>query len=166
MITKTAELDAKKFSDYFKFIDQLREDGLITRAIQSTFKDKLNHLFSIRHPSEPWGMTLADHFPNKYGMPQISFHPTFSIWEHFDTMSGTFPSRRDSKAIPNLHLVFVGEEDGDEHKLLVSLSSNYITELPVRYFINGTCVSVIDVKNLRTVRVLIKRLVGQKLYND
>ena len=159
MITKTAKLNNEKFDAFLSCVDQLREDGLITRKNQSIFKDKLRHLFHVRGNE-------ADHFPNHYGLDEISFHQTFNIFERFDTMGGCVTTHRDPKPIPNLHLVFVGHEDKDEHKLMVSLSANYISELPVRYFINDTCVSVIDVKNLRTVRVLIKRLCGQKLYND
>lgn len=159
MITKTEKLDTEKFGSYLSFVDQLREDGLITRANQSTYKDKLRHLFHVRGEE-------ADHFPNQYGLAKISFHSKFYIFERFDRMGGVTTTFREMKPVPNLHLVFVGNEDGDEHKLLVSLSANYISELPVRYFINDTCVSVIDVKNLRTVRTLIKRLCGQKLYND
>ena len=159
MITKMVPLDETKFHGYFEFVDQLRRDGLITRAQQAIFKDKLCHLFHVRRDE-------ADHFPNRYALPSISFHPTFSIFERFDTMSGVVTNRNKISAIPNLHLIFVGSEDDEEHKLLVSLSGNYINELPVRYFIDDTCVSVIDEKNIRTMRVLIKRLVGQKLYND
>lgn len=151
MLNDRTELDTELFEGYHGFIDTLRADRVITRRQQSVFKDKLNHLFNVK------GFE-ADDVAIHYAMPELSYKNIFYP-ERFDvTSQPNFSSH--GRAVPSIHVTFVGFDSGVEHKLIVPLSINYITELPVRYFINDTCVSVIDVKNIKTIRTLIKRLIG------
>ena len=154
---KTAVLNKEKYDLLVGKIDMMFVDGVITRKNNSIFKDKLKHLFNIHG-------NLCDHFVDKYILSDVVFQKEFSLTNVFDSFS-----KRDGEQflnVPSIRLCFKKVDDEHEHKLYVSLSGNYISELPVRYYIDDTHVANIDVKNIKTIRMLVRRIVGQKLYND
>lgn len=168
MIEKTSMIDEVKFTAFIFAIDQLRNDKLITRAQCNIFKNKLYALFNLKSDADfhdIFDPKYVNHFVNKYVDSKLTFHKEYYPTIPFFRQNGCGINYQ-SVAIPHIALTFVGSEDYIEHKVRVLLCANNISELPMTYYVKGTPVANIDVKNIKMMRMLISRLVGQKLYND
>lgn len=164
MLFKTSELDQDKFARILSQIRGLKNEKKITKPEHNILVDKVKRLFGVDKISDEY--TLADHFVNKYSDCEITFR-LLNDQLRFDD------SERQGKELgdSNIVITFKGEEDYIEHKLRVVVYTeqsqlNKKIYYDCVYYVKGALVANIQVKDPAGVRMLVARLIGQKLYND
>lgn len=131
-------------------VDQLFKDGVIIRKRAAAFKDKINHIFKV----EPgMGNSVFVDIDLYDAFEKASFKSNFVIptnnYNGFDRNNKDIPD-------PNLRLHFVNRD----RRLIVPLSGNYITNLPLKLYLGSNHkATIIDVTDLKATREIIYKLI-------